>query len=136
MRTLILSNCEAFKELPKDIGKLLKLNELNLTFCSNLKALPDSMFQLKELKRLDLFGCLKSGCLPDSIVTCHNSRHFNWRGATNWKIYQWSSGNFKAWWNYTYPIISSCGVYLIQLWTCHNARHFDYNGVTNWKIYQ
>ncbi|CAM6035318.1 unnamed protein product [Sphagnum compactum] len=97
LRTLILSNCKALKELPKDMGKLLKLNELNLAFCSSLKTLPDSMFQLKELKHLDLsdisitechklenlpvdFGKLQSlveldlshcsglGCLPDSIV--------------------------------------------------------------------
>jgi hypothetical protein len=31
--------------------------------------------------------------------TCHNSRHFDYLGATNWRICQWKLGNFKAWWN-------------------------------------
>ncbi|CAM6047282.1 unnamed protein product [Sphagnum compactum] len=68
LRTLILSSCRALKELPKDIGKLLRLNELNLTLCSSLKALPDSMSQLKELKHLDLSACVELKSLPDSIV--------------------------------------------------------------------
>ncbi|CAN5960527.1 unnamed protein product [Sphagnum jensenii] len=70
LQILILSNCKALKELPKDIGKLLKLNELNLAYCLNLKTLPDSMFQLKELKHLDLSYCMKLRCLPDSILGC------------------------------------------------------------------
>ncbi|KAH8942600.1 hypothetical protein BDL97_13G001300 [Sphagnum fallax] len=64
LRTLILSDCGALKELPEDIGKLLKLTELNLACCSSLKALPDSMFHLKELKHLDLSGCVKLEILP------------------------------------------------------------------------
>ncbi|CAK9257205.1 unnamed protein product [Sphagnum jensenii] len=68
LRTLILSSCEALVELPKDIGKLLKLIELNLAFCSSLKTLPDSMSQLKELKHLNLFSCVQLRSLPDSIV--------------------------------------------------------------------
>ncbi|CAM6072457.1 unnamed protein product, partial [Sphagnum tenellum] len=68
LRTLILSNCKALKELPKDIGKLLKLNELNLTLCSNLKALPDSISQLKELRHLNLSSCTDLRYLPDSIM--------------------------------------------------------------------
>jgi hypothetical protein len=31
------------------------------------------------------------------LWTCHNSRHFDYLGATNWRICQWSSTNFKAW---------------------------------------
>jgi Leucine-rich repeat (LRR) protein len=76
LRTLILSNCAFLKELPKDIGKLLRLNELDLAFCSSLKALPDSMFQLKELKHLDLTGCSQLGCLPDSIVNLSQLKTF------------------------------------------------------------
>ncbi|KAH8932739.1 hypothetical protein BDL97_19G089600 [Sphagnum fallax] len=76
LRTLILSNCTTLQELPKDIGKLSWLNELNLAFCSSLKALLDSMFQLKELKHLDLFGCVKLGCLPDSIVDLSQLKTF------------------------------------------------------------
>jgi hypothetical protein len=68
LRTLILSNCKALIELPKHIGKLLKLNELNLEFCLSLKTLPDSMFQLKELKCLNLSSCFQLECLPDTIV--------------------------------------------------------------------
>ncbi|CAK9880608.1 unnamed protein product, partial [Sphagnum jensenii] len=76
LRTLILSNCKALKELPKDIGKLLKLNDLNLAFCWSLKALPNSMFQLKQLKHLDLHFCFKLGCLPDSIVNLSQLKTF------------------------------------------------------------
>ncbi len=36
VRTLILSNCIALKELPKDIGKLLSFNELNLLEFKNI----------------------------------------------------------------------------------------------------
>ncbi|CAK9194562.1 unnamed protein product [Sphagnum troendelagicum] len=68
LRTLILSSCKALTELPKDIGKLLKLIELDLTFCSSLKALPDSMSQLKELKHLNLSGCVQLRSFPNSIV--------------------------------------------------------------------
>ncbi|CAM6077767.1 unnamed protein product, partial [Sphagnum tenellum] len=64
LRTLILSHCGALKALPEDIGKLLKLTELNLASCSSLEALPGSMFHLKELKHLDLSGCVKLEILP------------------------------------------------------------------------
>ncbi|CAK9859650.1 unnamed protein product, partial [Sphagnum jensenii] len=92
LRTLILSSCKALTELPKDIGKLLKLIELNLAFCSSLKALPNSMSQLKELKHLNLSGlefmkleslvklnlsdCFKLGSLPDSIVDLSHIQTF------------------------------------------------------------
>jgi hypothetical protein len=48
------------------------------------------------------------------LWTCHNSRHFDWSGAAKWKIYQWSSENFKAWWNRIYSIVTSWVVYMIQ----------------------
>jgi hypothetical protein len=69
------------------------------------------------------------------LCTCHNSRNFDYQSATNWRICQWSSGNFKAWLNWTYPIVPNWGVNLIQLCTCHNSRHFDYRNATNWRIY-
>ncbi|CAM6028798.1 unnamed protein product [Sphagnum balticum] len=77
LRTLILSSCRALKELPRDIGKLLRLNELNLTFCSSLKALPNSMSQLKELKHLNLYGCVQLTSLPNSIVHLSQLETFN-----------------------------------------------------------
>ncbi|CAK9200583.1 unnamed protein product [Sphagnum troendelagicum] len=80
LRTLILSKCEVLEELPKDIGKLLKLNQLNLAFCSSLKALPDSMSQFKELKHLDLYNCVQLRCLPDSIVNLSQLKTFRLSG--------------------------------------------------------
>ncbi len=53
------------------------------------------------------------------LWTCRNSRHFNCGSVRNWRICQWSSGNFKAWWNWTYLVVSNWGVYPIQLWTCY-----------------
>ncbi len=70
------------------------------------------------------------------LWTCHNSRHWVCGGAPNWRICQWSSGNFKAWWTPTYVIVLSWGVDLIQLWTCHNSRHWICGDAPNWKICQ
>jgi hypothetical protein len=66
----------------------------------------------------------------------HNSRHFDWLGATNRKNCQWSSGNFKAWWNSTYLVVPNWGVYLIQLCSCHNSKHLDSMIAINWRMYQ
>jgi hypothetical protein len=68
--------------------------------------------------------------------TCYNLTHFNFTSTTNWRIYQWSLGYFKAWWNWTYLVVPSWGVYMIWLCTCHNLRHFHSSSATNWRIYQ
>jgi hypothetical protein len=48
------------------------------------------------------------------LWTCHKSKHLDYLGATNWRIWQRSSRNFKAWWNWIYLVVSSWGVYLIK----------------------
>jgi hypothetical protein len=90
--------------------------------------------KLQSSVKLDLSTCFELGCLPDSIVDLSQLKTFDYSSATNWKISQWSWGNFKAWWNSTYLVVSSWGVDLIQLWTCHNSKHFDFECATNWRI--
>jgi Leucine-rich repeat (LRR) protein len=106
-----------------EFGKLQSLVELDLCHCSQLGCLPDSIVDLSQLKTFRLRGCDKLenlpmefgklqslvklnlscysqlGCLPDSIVDLSQLKTFRLGGVTNWRIYQWSSGNFKAWWN-------------------------------------
>ncbi len=92
-----------------------------------------------ETSKLDGTGLIS--LFPIGVFTLFNSelvttQDISIGGATNWWIYQWSSGNFKAWCNSTYLNVPNWGVYLIQFWTCHNSRHFDWWGATDWRIYQ
>jgi hypothetical protein len=90
-----------------------------------LENLPMEFGKLQSLVELDLSYCFELGCLPDSIVDLSQLKTFRLSGCHKLESLLRSSGNFKAWWNWTYPIVPSWGVYLIQLWTCHNSRHFD-----------
>ncbi len=95
LKTFQLWECKKLENLPVEFGKLQSLVELDLSFSSEL------------------------GVYLIQLWTCHNSRHLHCRGARNWRICKWSSGNFKAWWNWTYLVVSNWGVYPIELWTCY-----------------
>ncbi|KAL6132454.1 hypothetical protein ACLB2K_064697 [Fragaria x ananassa] len=64
LRTLNLSE-NSIIEVPKEIGGLIHLRYLNLSWNSKLKELPDSLCDLYNLQTLRLVGCGKLVKLPD-----------------------------------------------------------------------
>jgi Leucine-rich repeat (LRR) protein len=96
---LDLFDCLELGCLPDSIVHLSQLKTFDLSWCDKLENLPVEFEKLQSLVELNLSNCSQLGCLLDSIVTCHNSRHLTCLGVTNWKISQWSSRNFKAWWD-------------------------------------
>jgi hypothetical protein len=133
---LYLYDCGQLGCLPDSIVDLSKLKTFHLYKCSKLENLPVKFRDFQSFVELHLSSCSELGCLPDSIVDLSKLHTFHLGGAPNWKIYQWSSGTFKAWWNSICLVVSSWGVYLIQFWTCQNSKHFICGGAPNWRIYQ
>lgn len=58
------------RELPKGIGGLQGLVELNLDKCKVLEGLPNSIGQLSKLTKLSMKECKGITHLPDSIGQC------------------------------------------------------------------
>ncbi|MBK8820329.1 MAG: hypothetical protein IPN49_15015 [Saprospiraceae bacterium] len=56
-----------FGELPKDIKKFKKLEEINLYECNNLTSLPKWLKKYKNLTELHIIDCKKIGNLEDKI---------------------------------------------------------------------
>lgn len=54
------------KELPEDIGKLTRLQYLNLDWCKSLVSLPCSIGKLKQLQYMYLWGCPKLVLPPET----------------------------------------------------------------------
>ncbi|CAK9224471.1 unnamed protein product [Sphagnum troendelagicum] len=67
LRMLILKDCTTLEELPQTIGKLSRLNNLDVQGCSTLKALPNSVGELVELTQLNLSNCTTLKRLPNTI---------------------------------------------------------------------
>lgn len=57
LETLVLARC-SLKELPREIGNLVKLRKLDLSWNQELKELPESMSSLVELQNLEMEGCI------------------------------------------------------------------------------
>lgn len=70
LERLIVRNCESLVEIRESIGKLVKLNYLEIDACTHLRGLPEEVGCLKALKELivrgTLFGPVGS-YLPHSI---------------------------------------------------------------------
>ncbi|CAN6682593.1 unnamed protein product [Malus baccata var. baccata] len=66
LRTLNLSN-NGISEVPKEIGELIYLRHIDLSWNGGLKILPDSICELYNLYTLRLFGCLSLEKLPDNM---------------------------------------------------------------------
>ncbi|KAG0586241.1 hypothetical protein KC19_2G074800 [Ceratodon purpureus] len=66
---LNLERCTSITTLPHSIGRLSKLQILDLFYCMNLQELPSSIGQLTGLVKLNLMGCENLKALPDSIST-------------------------------------------------------------------
>jgi hypothetical protein len=74
----------------------------------------------QSLVELELSVCSKLGHLLDSIMELSQLETFRLSESHKLKIYQWSWGSFKTWWNWTYQLVLNWGVYLIQLWIYQN----------------
>jgi Leucine-rich repeat (LRR) protein len=67
LTNLDLDRCENLKFLPKEIGKLTQLTHLGLVNCKNLEFLPKEIGKLTQLTTLDLTDCFKLISLPKDI---------------------------------------------------------------------
>ncbi|KAB5532278.1 hypothetical protein DKX38_018948 [Salix brachista] len=74
IRSLDLS-WSSIKEIPKEVGKLIHLRQLNLGCCRKLVSLPETMCDLCNLQSLDVSGCWSLKELPVAIVKLIKLRH-------------------------------------------------------------
>ncbi|XP_068310983.1 putative disease resistance protein RGA3 [Pyrus communis] len=79
LRTLNLSgdwiDCNWFKELPEEIGQLIHLKHIDLSFNNGLKKLLDAICELYNLCTLRLFCCFSLGKLPDNMGRLISLKH-------------------------------------------------------------
>ncbi|OMO69137.1 hypothetical protein COLO4_29255 [Corchorus olitorius] len=61
-------------EIPKEIGKLIHLRYLDLSYSEDLLFLPEEVCELKNLQYLNLYHCVGLQKLPDSIGKLINLR--------------------------------------------------------------
>ncbi|MBQ9681836.1 MAG: DUF1963 domain-containing protein [Neisseriaceae bacterium] len=73
-------------ELPKNIGQLKNLEELNLNNCHSIKELPESMTQLNNLKRLFLSDCKNLITLPENIGQLNNLQKLDIRNTNIFRL--------------------------------------------------
>ncbi|XP_076927748.1 TMV resistance protein N-like [Bidens hawaiensis] len=67
LKYLELKSCRRLKKLPKNIGRLECLEELNLTDCILLRDIPNSFCKMKSLKFLHLPYCTQVERLPEEL---------------------------------------------------------------------
>ncbi|XP_022714536.1 uncharacterized protein LOC111274167 [Durio zibethinus] len=82
LRTLDLSWC-LIKEIPKQIGKLIRLRYLKLSNNHDLLELPETLCDLYNLQTLDLTRCRSLRTLPFGIGRLLNLRHLD-----NWETFR------------------------------------------------
>ncbi|XP_048436174.1 putative disease resistance protein RGA3 [Pyrus x bretschneideri] len=84
IRTLNLSdNC--IEELPEEIGELVHLRFLDLSYNHDLKKLPNAVCNLYNLQTLRLRGCWKLESLPQSMGKLINLKHLYVEGCDELK---------------------------------------------------
>ncbi|WRX26720.1 Leucine-rich repeat - like 10 [Theobroma cacao] len=82
LRSLDLSWC-LIKEIPKEIGKLIRLRYLKLSNNHHLRELPETLCDLYNLQTLDLTRCRSLRTLPSGIGKLLNLRHLD-----NWETFR------------------------------------------------
>jgi hypothetical protein len=89
LQSLVELNLFPYYELGCLLDSIMDLSQLKtfqLWVCHKLENLPMEFGKLQSLVELDLSTYSQLGCLSNSIWTCHNSKHFDYMGATNWRI--------------------------------------------------
>ena len=76
LEELDLDSTTKVKWLPEEIGRLCKLNRLNLSY-SNISSLPISMGKLKSLEELNLSSTKHLETIPDDICNLLNLHRLN-----------------------------------------------------------
>ncbi|XP_050110984.1 putative disease resistance protein RGA3 [Malus sylvestris] len=74
LRTINLSQ-NSIKELPEEIGKLIHLRHIDLSWSQNLEKLPDSICDLYNLYTLDIRSCKSIKKLPDNMRKLISLKH-------------------------------------------------------------
>ncbi|CAL8997689.1 unnamed protein product [Prunus brigantina] len=74
LRTLNLSG-NSIKELPEEIGELIHLRHIDLSYNDDLEKLPDTICGLYNLSTLSLVQCFKLEKLPENMGNLINLRH-------------------------------------------------------------
>ncbi|XP_048444100.1 putative disease resistance protein RGA3 [Pyrus x bretschneideri] len=74
LRTLNLSYC-GISEVPKEIGELIHLRHIDLSWNAGLGILPDSICELYNLYTLSLIGCWSLEKLPDNMGKLISLKH-------------------------------------------------------------
>ncbi|XVF26899.1 hypothetical protein REPUB_Repub14bG0060100 [Reevesia pubescens] len=82
LRTLDLSWC-LIEEIPKEIGKLIRLRYLKLSNNHDLQELPETLCDLYNLQTLDISRCRSLTKLPFGIGKLLNLRHLD-----NWETFR------------------------------------------------
>ncbi|PRQ20560.1 putative P-loop containing nucleoside triphosphate hydrolase, leucine-rich repeat domain, L [Rosa chinensis] len=89
LRTLNLSGNKTsgsmLNEVPKEIGKLIHLRYMDLSWNHNLKELPDAVCDLYNLQTLDVSWCDKLEKLPKAMGKLINLKH----------LYVWASDGLR-----------------------------------------
>jgi Leucine-rich repeat (LRR) protein len=67
LTNLDLNTCENLISLPKEIGKLTQLTHLDLARCISLKSLPKEIGKLTQLTHLHLLNCLQLKSFPEEV---------------------------------------------------------------------
>jgi len=74
IRSLNLSR-SSIKEIPNEVGKLIRLRHLNLAWCVELESLPETTCDLCNLQSLDVTWCRSLKELPKAIGKLVKLRH-------------------------------------------------------------
>ncbi|CAB4303385.1 unnamed protein product [Prunus armeniaca] len=85
LRTLNLSG-NSLKEVPNEVGELVHLRYLDLSYNADLMKLPDTVCNLINLQTLRLIWCSKLTTLPEAMLKLINLQHLHVMDCDNLKL--------------------------------------------------
>jgi Leucine-rich repeat (LRR) protein len=83
LRVLDLRNGK-FDRLPEEVGNLMNLVCLDLSYCMDLKILPDTVRKLQKLKCLIVINCWMLKYLPSGLVKLTSLQILDAEGSDTW----------------------------------------------------
>ncbi|PRQ20565.1 putative P-loop containing nucleoside triphosphate hydrolase, leucine-rich repeat domain, L [Rosa chinensis] len=95
LRTLNVSRSE-LNEVPKEIGELIHLRYMDLSWSRNLKELPDAVCDLYNLQTLDVSWCGKLEKLPKAMEKLINLKHLYVGGCIELRYLPKGIGSLKS----------------------------------------